>query len=120
MSARRAMIHRCTVYKDATAGQRDVYGGPVAPDWRLHVAGQPCYYYEPRVTVREGLMTDGGRVATVYAHQALVPPDTDLAVGDRLGDLADRRGVALTALAFTVTAIVRRRGHLLVTLEAVA
>ncbi|HSV29703.1 MAG TPA: hypothetical protein VLL76_09085, partial [Candidatus Omnitrophota bacterium] len=84
-------------------------------DWRQHVAEQPCYYYEPRA--QRGEIADGQKVAIAYAHQVMVPAGVDVTEADRIHGITDRRGASIAGHAFGITRIVRRRDHLLLTLE---
>lgn len=118
MSAGMAMVHRATIKRDANAGAVDGYNNAVAPNWLTHLSQQPCYYYEPRVG-QTGEQR-GQENALLYAQAMLIPFGTDIAEGDQVTAIVDRRGATVTDKTMRVVQVLRRRSHLLLALEVVA
>ena len=113
---RALMTHRALIQRDANSALKDPYGNALTPSWATLVAAQACYYYEPKAQRGEQL---GERDVNVYAHQLLIPLAVAVTESDRISGITDRRGETVQAGLFEVKAIVRRRDHQLLTLQAV-
>lgn len=114
MAARDRMTHRARIER-SSAG-RDQYGNQLPATWAVHLAAQPCYYWQPSVGRAE---TEGERNYRAYGHQMLVPLGTDVRESDRVNGIVDRRGYSVSADVFGIIAIVRKPDHLLLTLETI-
>lgn len=91
MTARTAMLHRCTIERDASddASLRDEWGNDQPPSWSATTTSRvPCHYtYEDSTTTM-----DGQRVLFTTRRMLLLPFDTDVTQDDRIGDITNRRG----------------------------
>jgi hypothetical protein len=109
------MTYRALVERNTTAGVLDTYGNAQAPTWVTQIASQPCYYWQPR----QGVETQGERNYLAYGHQLLLPLGVDIAEGDRINGITDRRRGVVCADVLAITAIMRKPDHLLLTLEVI-
>lgn len=109
------MTHRALIERNALTGL-DAYGNEQAPSWGVHLAAQPCYWYQPSNQRGE---VQGERNVRLYTQQMLVPWNVDITEGDRVNGIKDRKGGDLTTEVFNVVAIVYKPDHLLITMELV-
>lgn len=105
MSSRAAMTMRATLQRDTA--RTDQYGQAGPTSW--HTMGHvPCYVWNG-----EGRMSQATpRTIEVDAISMLVPKATDIASGDRVLEVYDRRGQVLYANPLRVLEVIRRRDHL--------
>jgi hypothetical protein len=110
MSVRAAMTQRATLQRNCA--RVDPHGQPGSPDWQTtaHVA---CRIWQG--AGRRSAATQ--RVIETDESTMLVPLTTDVASGDRVLEVCDRRGTVLYEYPIYVDAVLRRRGHLEVRLR---
>lgn len=94
MTARNAMVHRCTIQRNASddTGLRDEWGGDEPAAWSDGtVANVSCFYtYEDSTTTM-----DGEKNVFTTRRMLLLPFGTDVTQDDRVSDITDRRGRVL-------------------------
>lgn len=72
----------------------DSWGGPTTPDWQGLGAPLPCFVWSGR----EAAVLDGGKVAMLGDMRALFALGADIAEGDEICSVTDRRGVEIMRL----------------------
>ena len=118
MSVRQRMTHRAAVYRDSATA--DAWGQPDAPSWAVHLAAQPCYWYQPLLRSRGAGEQQGRENVNLYSYQLMVPLETDITERDQVRGIVDRRGTSLTDAVMAVVQVVRHKTHLMLTLEEVS
>lgn len=108
------MTMRATVERDGATGT-DGFGQPNAPAWATHLAALPCYAWARSETE----IVDGSKIAVVGYHTMLVPAETDILETDRITSIKDRAGTVLVGNTMRIASVLRRSGHLALTLEEV-
>lgn len=119
MSRTRTLLRmRAVVERDLAVGEDD-WGQKPAPNWTLLHDALPCrVYYETRG--REGQrILDGAKTAVIEDPYAIVPARADVAEGDRIVAVNDRRGQRLIDGVLKVQSVLRRADHLALVLESV-
>lgn len=114
MPARSAMTHRATIQRDMQSST-DEYNQPGRPQWEDHLVAHPC-----RAWFRSGReIQDGQKIASVNELSVIVPKGTDVTPGDRLDEVADRRGNVIFQGPVRIESIGQRRDHIALTLQVV-
>ena len=99
-----------------TAAATDPHGHPVAPNF-TPLATLPCWVWSRQA--RE--VIDGDKTAVIEDLRALFPAGADVAEGDEIARVTDRRGVVLFAGRLRVDAAPQRKvRHLEAALKRVA
>jgi len=112
------MTHRAAVYRDSASA--DAWGQPGAPSWAVHIAQQPCYWYQPHLRSVGSGEQQGRRNANIYSYQLMVHLGTDITERDQIRGIDDRQGTSITDATMNVIQVVRHKTHLLLTLEEVS
>ena len=107
------MTMRAAVERNQAVGT-DAYGGPVAPVFAAH-ATLPCWVWSN--SRRE--IVDGDKTALVEDMRAMFPIGADVAEGDEIASVTDRRNVELLSGRMRVEAIQRKHRHVEAALERV-
>ncbi len=114
MSARMRMIMRAIVERNTATGKDD-FGQPVKPDFTAH-GTFPCWAWSS--SDRE--VVDGAKSANVETFNAIFPKGADVAEGDVIVNITNRRGVILCPGRFQIETMQFKHDHLEADLEAVA
>ncbi len=114
MSARARMTMRAEIERDTASGTDD-FGHPFKPDFTA-LATIPCWAWSST----ERLVVDGDKVANIEAFKAMFPKGADVAEGDEIVNIRDRRKAILFAGRFAIETIQFKHDHLEADLEAVA
>jgi len=115
MSARGQMTQRCDIERKLESGT-DPYGAPVT-QWQTVGLSVPCrFWYESG----GGSRTRENENASLRIHalRGILPADADLAEGDRIARVVDRRERKLYG-QLVLDAVERRGDHLSVIAEEV-
>jgi hypothetical protein len=113
VATRLALIHLCTVQRNANAGTTNGRGNPNPPDWQPHITSVMCRFYA--APVRETEHVEEAGVIAVANMKLLVPLGTDVTERDRISAITCR-GASLAAGPFEIRAIIPRRSFLELTL----
>jgi len=109
------MTQRAEVERNTAAGT-DPHGHPVAPAFAA-LGTLPCFVWSKQS--RE--VVDGDKTAVIEDLRALFPKTADIAEGDEIARVTDRRGVVLFAGRLRVDAPPQRKaGHIEAALKRVA
>lgn len=115
---RRRMTHRAAIYR--TTETKDAWGAPKKGTPEVHIASQPCYWYQPFLRSYGAGEQQGQRNVNIYTYQLMVPLGTDITERDQVQGVVDRRGTALTSATMEVIQVARHKTHLILTLEEVS
>jgi len=115
LTLRLKMRHRATIQRDMAIGQNP-RGGPASPEYRDHLVGQPCLFWE-EASAQPGVERPERRIVVLDARLR-VPAGTDVRAGDRVTEIRDRQGKVLRTATMRVSHIIRRGRDLVCFLEA--
>lgn len=105
---------RCATERDTPAGT-DGFGGRGAASWAALVSSQPCYYFAKTETE----IIDGDKQVVLATHRLLLPLGTDITEHDRITSIVDRAGATIVGNAMRINSVIRRAGHIEVTVTEV-
>ena len=114
MTARSRMTQRALVERQ-TAGAVDDSGNPSPGTWATHIAALACWLYGS--TEREAVTEE--TTAVVTDLRLLVPLRADITEQDRIRQIVDRRGTVIEPGVLGIETVLRKRGHLQLTLSRV-
>lgn len=109
------MTMRATVERDS-GGAADPDNNPADPVWASHLTAMPCWLW----VGGELEVMDARKVGVVSAIKMIVPRGTDITEKDRVTAVVDRRGTSMYPGVLTIAAVISRRTHLELELQAVA
>lgn len=112
-----ALIHLCTIERDANAATADDWGAPQAADWQPHITDLICRAWI--VSGRE-IVADKTSVVVDDEIRMMVQLGTDVTELDRVGDITDNAGTRIFQGPMGIRAISPRRDHLELTLARIA
>jgi hypothetical protein len=112
------MTHRALIERPGI-DTTDAYGQPVPGVFALHIAAQPCYWYEAITRAVPGESADGQKILIAASHQMLVPLTADILESDRVNGVRDRRGAIVTDEVMNIKQRAHRRDHALLLLEVI-
>lgn len=112
--ARTRMTMRATV-KRRSASTTDAWGQPDYGSYATVVESLPCFVYSRERRERE----DGDKAATIQTITGMFTLDADIAEGDRISQITDRRGSVLYTGDLDVGPIQYKHGHVEARLERI-
>jgi len=118
MSIYGRMVHRFTSQRDANLATYDARNNAQTPSWQAAETAEACYYYQP--SVRQRGEQRGDVNVNLYTHQMLVMLTADVAEGDQVTAVMDRRGSSVESRTLRIVQVVRKPNHQLVTMEVIA
>lgn len=111
VASRVRLTHLCSIERDGAT--TDDWGLPGEPDWATNAANVPCYAWVE--AGREAIGSD--RAVVVRDMRIVVPLDTDVTEGDRVGDVTER-GEVIFPGPLQIEAVLRYPTHLELMMEA--
>jgi hypothetical protein len=108
------MIMRAVVERDTSTGEDD-FGQPVKPDFTTH-GTFPCWAWSET----RRLVVDGDKSALVEGLRFMFPIDADIAAGDQIVNITDRRDAILFGGRLQIETPQFKHDHKEADLEAVA
>ena len=112
--SRGKMTMRAAVERDTASGT-DAYGLPVAASFTALHSALPCWVWSKQ----RRQLTDGGQDVLVEDMRALFALDADIAEGDQLASVKDRKGTEILSGRMKIEALQRKHRHVEAALERV-
>ncbi len=106
-AARSMMTMRATVERRGASPGTDEFNQPIPGPWETRHAALPCHVWA--TLARQA--ADAERVVTVEDRRMICPLRTDIKSGDRVTQVADRRGRVIHGRTLRVEAVHPRATH---------
>ena len=98
---------------ESSSSTEDQYNQPGPLTWTTKTASLVCWAWS---TARDEVV-DEDKIAVIESMEMIVPLGTSIDERDRVNGIKDRAGVVIFSGIFNVEAVVRRPGHIEVTMS---